>query len=351
MNTLKELWSKKREPKGRVEITIYFINWFLLLCHTFLMVIYMIAVNKFMIALNILSLLLYLGSLNICFKNPDGYIKVSFIEIWIHMIFAIVSFGWTPCFQNWTFALVASYFLPSFSDHKKYTFKNAFIVAGIVITTYFGLAITKDIIDYSLYSPLSDTLNRILFVANNVFTYFTIIMFSLFYTMTNKRREDELSRKADFDELTQIYNRYAFIQASERIRTKGYHLAILDIDHFKDVNDTYGHNSGDLVLKTLANILRPYTTKESVVARWGGEEFILIYSNNISYEEFKKGLEKLRTKIGKQAFTIENKKRINITVSIGTAHINKEETLDKSVSLADENLYKAKETGRNKLIG
>ena len=86
MNNLRELWKNKKDANGRIDITIFFINIFLLLSHIFLMVIYMIVSHDFMIIMNLISLVYYSVCFFACYKRKDIYIGITFLEIWIHML-------------------------------------------------------------------------------------------------------------------------------------------------------------------------------------------------------------------------------------------------------------------------
>lgn len=357
MEGLRKLWRDRLDPKGRINITFFFINLFLLICHIFLMVIYIIIGHKCMICINIISLIIYLSQLNSCFKKPKIYIPLTFFEIWFHMIFAILSFGWTPSFQNWSFALIAAYFLPSYNvyNEKKSPLQSV-IFSLILVVTYFVLSVLINIVNIPIAVNLSDIMNRVLFTVNNMFSFIAITMFALFYTSSSKRKEFELTRKADYDELTDLYNRYAIIQISKRIQEdnmnnrKKYNVAIMDIDFFKRVNDQYGHNSGDIVLKEIANILKNHSNKNLVPSRWGGEEFVILSKADVSYSEFKRLMESLRIKISKHKFKLPDKKNIDITVSIGTTKVKKSQILNDALKVADKNLYKAKKSGRNRVV-
>lgn len=354
---LQDLWINKHEPEGRVNITVFFVNIFLLLCHLFLMVIYIIIGHKFMLLVNFISIIIYSSYIIRCYKHTDEYILVTFIEIWLHMVLAIICLGWSLSFQNWSFALITSYFLPAFSSNNlKKTHRRSFIFSGIIILTYFLLSIfTHAVILESPY-PISKSIRRVLFTANNLFSFFSITMFALFYTSKSRRKEYELSRKADYDELTKLYNRYALNQISENIikesieSKKPYSVAILDIDFFKKVNDTYGHTTGDLVLSNIGKILNAYSNEDIIVGRWGGEEFVLIAPSSVSYTDFKKTLRSLRVKVSKFKFITEDNTYINVTVSIGAASIDNNDSLENAVKAADEKLYEAKNTGRNKVV-
>ena len=356
MNTVKELMANKNDPQGRINLTMFFANIFLLSGHIVLMVIYILANHHFMIGANIVSLFVYSFFMFSCYKKPLRYAGIVFLEIWVHMLCAIASFGWTPCFQNWSFAIIAAYFLPAFGlEHKRSSYKSILFYTSIVIITYFVIAVAIYIVDIPIMKPLDETLNRILFTLNNLMTFFTIIMFSVFYTSNNRRKERELSRKASYDELTNMYNRYALTQLSNHIIheakevKKPYSVAIMDIDFFKEVNDTHGHGSGDMVLEQLSRVLRAYSMRGIISGRWGGEEFIMICPYDIEYEKFAGILERLRVSVENRKFKIENNQEINITISIGSNRIDDYAPLEEAVSRADENLYKAKNEGRNRV--
>lgn len=358
MNKIQDLWINKNSSQGRIDITMFFINLFLIICHMFLMIIYIIVNHKFMIIINLISLLIYLSCIFYCYKNQKAYFLIALIEIWIHMLCAIASFGWKPCFQNWSFPLITACFLPIFSIKDNSRFKKQALFFSIsIILTYSVTSVLINVVDYNILRPLDDFMNRLLFMVNNLFSFFSIVMLALFYTSTNKNRVRELSRIADFDELTGIYNRHSLYNVSEsiveesKLLQKPYSVAILDIDYFKSVNDTYGHPSGDDVLKQLAGLLKSLEDKDIVVGRWGGEEFVLLAPTNINYSNFKKILESFRIKVSNTIFKIEDNKEINITISIGAKKIRDYKQLDDAVSEADENLYNAKESGRNKLVG
>lgn len=357
MDILRELWYKKNTMRGRVDITFFFINIFLIICHMFLMGFYIKVGHIFMITINIFSLFIYIAHIFDCFRYIRRYSSITFIEIWIHILFAIVSFGWKACFQNWFFALLSAVFLITFSiDNEKKARIRSIIFSIIVVITYFVLPVLSNIIDFPIRQSLSEIELRIIFSFNNLISFFSIIMLAIFYTSFSRRREDELTRKADYDELTELHNRAAMLQISRKIINdaknlkKSYSAAILDIDHFKKINDKYGHAAGDEVLKQLAAILRFYSIKGLVPSRWGGEEFVIIAPHNVKYAEFLKIMEAIRLKVSRTNFQIEEDKTINATISIGATHIKEYHSLTESLKKADDNLYIAKKSGRNQLV-
>lgn len=160
----------------------------------------------------------------------------------------------------------------------------------------------------------------------------------------------EFKHFATIDPLTGLYNRYKFEElfALEEERTKRFgqplSLILIDIDHFKAVNDTYGHDVGDEVIKTLAHILQENTRKIDSVARWGGEEF-LILSPNTGWENIQELAEKLRLMVEKASFP----EHIPITISLGIGTRKTEDTFSDLFKRADQGLYAAKKQGRNQV--
>jgi len=167
---------------------------------------------------------------------------------------------------------------------------------------------------------------------------------------------ENINQIADFankDFLTGVYNRrYFYDDMNEYLayaeeRAEPYAVAMLDIDHFKQINDTYGHDGGDRALKTLAKKLIDETKKGDLVARFGGEEFCIVLKN-VSHEEAVKFFVNLRASIANCKVRLK-KEQIKFTVSIGVAFSRSDYRLDELLELADEALYRAKENGRNRV--
>ena len=161
----------------------------------------------------------------------------------------------------------------------------------------------------------------------------------------------ELEEKVVRDKLTGAYNREFFenrithMMDSCKIKGECSGLIILDIDHFKSVNDTYGHNRGDIILKELTNCIQSSIRKNDYLIRWGGEEFIVICSTD-SIDAIKNVAEHLRSKI--EQLSLEEIG--HITCSFGAIVINADEDIVQNIERADKALYEAKDSGRNKVV-
>jgi len=163
-----------------------------------------------------------------------------------------------------------------------------------------------------------------------------------------------VTNHANRDYLTGLYNRRYFFDSmgeyQEEIKESGekFAVAMIDIDHFKKINDTYGHDVGDKVIVSLSEILISATSHRDVVARFGGEEFCVVLKNINRYSA-KDIFERIRTEIEKFSFHVERETYIKFTVSIGLV-MNSEEPLEEIINQADMMLYNAKNDGRNKVV-
>lgn len=124
-------------------------------------------------------------------------------------------------------------------------------------------------------------------------------------------------------------------------------IMIVDIDHFKSINDTHGHDVGDEVIKALANTIREYTRYHDIAARIGGEEFAVV-APNVTLQDLEKLANRLRLAVSGLALNFGNV-RLRITVSVGIAMWDGKETGAALYKRADSNLYTAKRTGRNRV--
>ena len=174
-------------------------------------------------------------------------------------------------------------------------------------------------------------------------------------SISNAVLYEQANKLAVTDGLTGISNRQS-VEKSLQIefeRSKRYNsplsLILLDVDHFKDVNDTYGHQKGDEILIAFASLLKKACRANDIAARYGGEEFVMVLPQSNAQGAFKIA-ERVREEMMKISFT-GNESNFAVTVSCGVAEFNKDyESINKLIAAADQALYKAKNGGRNKTI-
>nr|WP_320135697.1 GGDEF domain-containing protein [uncultured Amphritea sp.] len=169
-----------------------------------------------------------------------------------------------------------------------------------------------------------------------------------------ENKADELHKLSTIDNLTNIYNRGYFFAVSHDLilittrENKKASLLMIDIDHFKEINDSYGHQAGDFVLKNFAKIIKNRIRKSDIFARIGGEEFTILL-NYTPIDMAKIIAEELRSMIEESNF-IYNDTIIKITISIGIAELNEEHnSIESLYKQADKQLYAAKNHGRNRV--
>ena len=161
----------------------------------------------------------------------------------------------------------------------------------------------------------------------------------------------KIKKTAEYDPLTKVYNRVKINEIFERLAynvKKHNHdltLILFDIDHFKMVNDTYGHNAGDSVLKELSALVKSLLRNGDIFARWGGEEFVVLLQDT-SLVESAKLASRLRSEIERFHFNIVGK----VTCSFGVSQFGAGDTEMKFFERVDDALYEAKEKGRNQVI-
>ncbi len=169
---------------------------------------------------------------------------------------------------------------------------------------------------------------------------------------------EQANKKLDLisrtDELTQLPNRRDMhrtiekeVDRANRFR-KAFSIIFIDIDHFKDVNDTYGHAAGDAVLKSVASTIRSLLRKYDVLARYGGEEFLTLLPET-ELKDAAHVAERFRKQIENQTIFFGGYE-IKVTITLGVAQFDSSQGAEKCIQLADKALYEGKEHGRNKVI-
>mgnify|MGYP000347923967 CR=1 FL=1 len=193
-----------------------------------------------------------------------------------------------------------------------------------------------------------------------IYSFLTVTFLSYCYEYSRKLSfkniqdlSEEFERMAKHDALTGLSNRRDMMEKiqTECARVSRSHnqtcLLLCDIDHFKVINDTYGHDAGDQVLEEISDLFSSMIRQQDLVARWGGEEFLFVLPDT-HLANAQKAAENIREKVETHAFMIGDVKK-HITISIGVATLSVEQNIKESIARADKYLYRAKQTGRNRV--
>lgn len=261
-------------------------------------------------------------------------------------------FGWRSSFQNMIYIAFLILWYDAMMD----------IRLKLLLSVMFTTVIC--IISYS--TPFGGTLLDPSTVEYVTLVYFNIMVFSICLSLVayfyctlyvdvekslriNNRKLKEMS---ETDALTKLVNRRYAQQELAALPNKNkgnlISIAIGDIDLFKNVNDTYSHECGDYVLSTLAGIFKEVMSKQGFVARWGGEEFLFVFTNKNGDEALLE-LEKLRATISKTELKYRNE-TFNVTMTFGLEEFSPRIGVTETLEKADEKLYIGKQSGRNRTI-
>lgn len=199
------------------------------------------------------------------------------------------------------------------------------------------------------------------FKSRLLYSFLTVTFLSAFYEYSRQKSYDialdlseQFEQQANHDHLTKLVNRRGAQTALEREYARvqrsnsKFSIAIADIDRFKSINDTYGHEVGDDVLRKVSQIFSARLRKQDTVARWGGEEFMFIFPET-SAAETTQVLEELREILSFSSIAIKDNE-IHITSSFGICELTSQLSLADGIRHADMSLYRAKESGRNKVV-
>lgn len=200
--------------------------------------------------------------------------------------------------------------------------------------------------------PLPAHLIKVMYFTSIITTGLVITLFVIFFSVEIDKKENFLRELAIRDPLTMLYNRRYFDEILHNMdslqdRYQGdFSILFLDIDNFKTINDSYGHPSGDIILKKLAALLQSMMRLSDTVCRYGGEEFVILLPRTC-LELAGKVAERLRERVQKHHM---GEHLPAITISIGVSHSSEREDSLQVIALADQRLLRAKQEGRNRVV-
>lgn len=291
-------------------------------------------------------------------KSGRPFFASFIVTVYAVISITVVSFfaNWSLGFQNYLIILIPLSFTFIYSEKRlAATFINALCTFFVVAADYFiCLYINR------VYMPVNDIDNAfistvgsinfflICFIVFLLVAIFVIKLYILHIQMSENAHQ--LSIYANIDTLTGIYNRrYMYSILEQMIFSQhDFSIIILDIDFFKNINDTYGHNIGDKVLKEIsANIATTIRTND-YLCRWGGEEFMAVLPHTIAKDA---GLiaQRVVDNIATLNIVVQDK-TIHCTITAGVAQHMYTDSLSGTISKADANLYRGKRLGRNCVV-
>lgn len=285
----------------------------------------------------------------------------SFPEIVFHSVFATLLVGWSWGFMIYIISLVALTFyftmtLDDFNHKMRYPFCASVTITVVFIVTHIVCQHTEPF--YQEIAPRGFVTAYYCF--NSFIAFLMCFVFSMLFTLDVRYMQNQLVKEnttldeiASRDPLTNLLNRRSMENHLNRVmehaRRTGEQFSVImsDIDDFKKVNDTYGHDCGDKVLIAVSEAILSQMRSEDYLCRWGGEEFLLLIHAN--GECSAKTAERIRNTIS-EIRVADNDDTVSITMTFGVSSYIPGYSMNKLIQIADENLYKGKKNGKNQVV-
>lgn len=307
------------------------------------------------IIISLFCLLLYgiCGCLTYHNKTNISLLIINlFTLFWI--ILLVVIFGWNIGVQHYLFACALIYLFTCY-DNKIFKLWYIVLLCLIRFALYFYT---------NRYDPVF-TINKsqeIVFqVINTISIFVSISEIAIVFNAKSLEMEKKLmqynkklEKQAATDPLTGLSNRRKVMTYLEEkalrydVESKGFTIAICDIDDFKSINDNYGHDCGDYVLKEISQIMKTFMEKKGHASRWGGEEFLLTF-NDCNMDEAYGHLYNLMLIIRHKNF-IYYDTMFKVTLTFGLEEFGKETGIQETIKVADGKLYHGKRMGKNRIV-
>lgn len=271
------------------------------------------------------------------------------ILLWV--ISNVRMFGWGIGVQTFMFVLVVFCF---FAKYKHTAVKIIYILVLLALRMYLYFYCQNNSPSISVTPDMNDIFQLV----NSVVIIWSLSLTAYFFSTDTQALEgklieynEQLKRQASIDPLTGLNNRRSTIEYLDSLLKAAENqisICLCDIDFFKRVNDTYGHDVGDIVLQTIAETFRKELPQDSFISRWGGEEFLLIFPHS-NGDEANITLDSLRHKIKAVVFD-SGSDSFSVSLTYGLVEYDFRSDLTTILKEADEKLYLGKESGRDRII-
>lgn len=295
---------------------------------------------------NIVSVIVYTTAY-FAMKKRKTRLAITLIwsEVLVHAGLGIILIGWESGFHYYLLMFIPAICLTS-------RIRPALVSLGFLFSFYIGLDFLVWFIEP--IQPINPIALKIVHVFNLSVVFIMFSYLSFFYLKTVRKAQKKLHIMATTDPLTELLNRrhinYLADREVQRFNRTNHAIGIMliDIDFFKAINDQYGHKVGDEVLIKVAQIIKSVVRKQDLIARWGGEEFLIVLPDSND------GFAKLTAQRIRDAFVSFDwhaaiGEDIHPTVTAGVSEIRPAEVLSSAIARADRALYKGKAAGRNRV--
>jgi len=331
----------------RIYVVISYLTYLGISIHALLIPIFYFIGHEFLSLFNVLSTLSWVLARKL--NNQGSHttaVVILFTEVALHTTLALLDFGWQSGFQYYLMAGV-----PFILFNHRMKIAPSLILSALLCTLFIGLYAFTSVREYHhSYPPVVSAINY----ANIIASFLALTITSYYFRVASFISEQKMELLANTDLLTELPNRrgmYQQLHAHHELfirRGVNFSVVLTDIDHFKRINDTYGHDCGDYILREIARLFRGRFRQYDAISRWGGEEFLFMHPDT-NEADAASIAEEIRHAIETHRF-IFNDHPIYITMTFGVAQHMENSSIDGTIKRADDALYEGKQTGRNRVV-
>ena len=269
------------------------------------------------------------------------------LEVLAHAVVATLLIGWASGFHHYLVLVIPVVVV---SAHYRLYLRAGFAAAVAMLYIWLDVSCRRGEPAVSVPPPLLDTLHYV----NLATLLLMLAVLAWAYVRLVSRAEARLHELACTDPLTQLRNRRFMMEVAQHeaavFERGGRALSLLlgDVDHFKRINDQHGHAVGDGALKAVARVLREGVREVDHVARWGGEEFLVLLPGT-DLDEARQVAERLRIAV-QSLVEVDGRRELSLSITLGLAELRPGESIEQALMRADRALYEGKQAGRNRVI-
>lgn len=277
----------------------------------------------------------------------DIYVWLTYGMMVSYMCVATICLGYSYGFTLYCMSIIPIVFYADYMSTVLKTPSTRPVLVSCIIVVADMICTLYTVFAGPIY-VVNDSYKGGFLAFNTISVFFFLITYGAIQLKLTIQSEEKLKNMAMSDRLTGLYNRHYMVtclQEVEKNQNTSQWLAIIDIDNFKKINDTYGHNAGDYVLAHLSELAKEICPN-CTISRWGGEEFVVTASGSDASFNV---IEKLRAAVAEKPFVCNNVE-IKVTFTAGISCYEAGDSWDYFVSKADKNLYKGKHSGKNVVV-
>lgn len=295
---------------------------------------------------NVISVIMYVVAYRALGKRQNTLaVALIWAEVIIHACLGIVLIGWESGFHYYLLMFIPALFVSM-------RLRGAVLALSGLWGYYVGLYVLMWFMEPMQPIAPGALLAVNLFNLSVVFAMFSYLSYYYLKMVTTANRK--LRKMATTDPLTRLFNRRHLTHLARKELAKyersGHPVSfiVLDIDHFKTINDRYGHEAGDSVLTEVAQVIGQQLRTQDLIGRWGGEEFLVVLPNT-SIDAARISAERVREGLLAHQWQVPSGEPITLTISAGISEFRQDDDLNSAINRADRALFTSKESGRNRV--